>query len=106
MRLLTKIFSTTFIFLLVTVSSFAQKKNKKGLSEQDKAKAESIFIDATKERLLGNPANAVELFKECLKIDANNAAAMYELGTIYFNARKDEEAIVLIINAIKINYEL
>lgn len=45
----------------------------------------------------------LELFKECLKIDANNAAAMYELGTIYFNARKDDEAIALITNAIKID---
>lgn len=103
MRLLTKIFSIAFISLLVGVSAFAQKKNKKGLSEQEKAKVESIFIDATKERLLGNPANAAELFKECLKIDANNAAAMYELGTIYFNARKDDEAIELITNAIKID---
>lgn len=89
---------------MVSASSFAQK-NKKGLTEQEKAKAEGLFIDATKERLLGNPSNAAELFKECLKIDANNAAAMYELGTIYFNARKDEEAVALITNAIKIDPE-
>ncbi|MCG3167457.1 MAG: Beta-barrel assembly-enhancing protease [Bacteroidia bacterium] len=103
MRLLTKIFSITLIFLLVAVSAFAQKKKKGELSEQEKAKAEGLFIDATKERLLGNPANAAELYKECLKIDANNSAAMYELATIYFNARKDEQAVELINQAVKID---
>jgi tetratricopeptide (TPR) repeat protein len=101
---LKKISALTVLLLIVSVCSFAQK-NKKGLTEQEKAKAEGLFIDATKERLLGNPANAAELFKECLKIDANNAAAMYELGTIYFNARKDNEAIELIKKAIKIDPE-
>ncbi|MGE0636738.1 MAG: tetratricopeptide repeat protein [Bacteroidia bacterium] len=105
MSLRTKISALAFIFLLAGVSAFAQKKKKGELSEQEKAKVESLFIDATKERLLGNPANAAELFKECLKIDANNSAAMYELGTIYFNARKDNEAIALITNAIKIDPE-
>lgn len=102
MSFLKKISALTVLLLIVSASLFAQK-NKKGLTEQEKAKAEGLFIDATKERLLGNPANAAELFKECLKIDANNAAAMYELGTIYFNARKDDEAIALITNAIKID---
>jgi tetratricopeptide (TPR) repeat protein len=102
LRLLTKISALTVLLLLVSASSFAQK-NKKGLTEQERIKAEGLFIDATRERLLGNPSNAAELFKECLKIDANNAAAMYELGTIYFNARKDNEAIALITNAIKID---
>jgi len=100
--LLTKIFSIVFIFLLASVSSFAQKKNKKELSENEKAKATAVFIEASKERLLGNPANAADLFKECLKIDPNNAAAMYELATIYFNSRKDQEAVELINGAIKI----
>ena len=88
---------------MVTVSAFAQKKKKKELSETERAKVTSVFIEASKERLLGNPANAAELFKECLKIDPDNAAAMYELATIYFNARKDDEAVELITNAIKID---
>ena len=103
MRLLTKIFGIVFILLVVTVSAFAQKKKKKELSETERAKVTSVFIEASKERLLGNPANAAELFKECLKIDPDNAAAMYELATIYFNARKDDEAVELITNAIKID---
>lgn len=103
LRLFTKILSTTIIILLVTVSAFAQKKTKGALTEQDKAKAESLFMDASKERLLGNPANAAELFKACLKIDPNNAAAMYELATIYFNGRKDAEAVALITLAIKLD---
>ncbi len=102
MSLRKKISALAFIFLLVTVSSFAQKKNKKEISDTDHAKATAIFIEASKERLLGNPANAADLFKECLKVDPNNAAAMYELATIYFNARKDNEAIEQISNAIKI----
>jgi len=98
-----KIFALALISLLVTVSTFAQKKNKKELSDTERVKVTAIFIEASKERLIGNPANAAELFKECLKIDPNNAAAMYELGTIYFNARKDNEAVELVSNAIKID---
>lgn len=82
------------------VSAFSQKKTKE-LSQAEKQKAEGLFIDANKERLLGNPANAAELFRQCLKVDPDNAAAKYELATIYFNMRKDEEAIAFITEAIK-----
>lgn len=90
--------------MLISVPSFAQKKKKKELSDTEKARATAIFIDASRERLLGNPKDAADLFQESLKVDPNNAAAMYELATIYFNSRKDDnEAIKLISNAIKID---
>ncbi len=89
---------------MINAAAFAQKKNaKKGISETEQAKATAIFIEASKERLLGNPANAAELFRECLKIDPGNAAALYELATIYFNTGKDAEAIAAINDAIKID---
>lgn len=43
------------------------------------------FISANKEKLLGNTEDAIRLFKKCLQIDPNNAAAAYELCIIALN---------------------
>jgi tetratricopeptide (TPR) repeat protein len=41
------------------------------------------FIDACREKIKGNIEIAENLFKECVKIEPNNAAANYELANIY-----------------------
>lgn len=62
----------------------------KGLSAQDQSKFAFYFVDGCKERMKGNIDIAENLFKECLKIDPNSAAAKYELGNIYrFNGLYD-----------------
>ncbi len=43
------------------------------------------FVSANKEKLLGNTEDAIRLFKKCLQIDPNNAAAAYELCIIALN---------------------
>jgi tetratricopeptide (TPR) repeat protein len=44
------------------------------------------FVSANKEKLLGNTEDAILLFKKCLQIDPNNAAAAYELSIFAINA--------------------
>ena len=53
----------------------------------------SIFIDANKQRILGNYAKAERLYLQCLEIDPEDAASMYELARIYRAQRKMEPAI-------------
>ena len=54
----------------------------KQVSEEE-VNTQKVFIDATKEKILGNYENAATLFKEVLKRDKNNHVAAYELARIY-----------------------
>ncbi len=85
----------TPIYILLTFSlllcfgnnSFAQKKKnlkeKISLSEKKRLQLASMFIDANKEKALGNYEVSAALFQKCLELDKNNAASAYELSKIY-----------------------
>ena len=83
----------------------AQKKSKqqKELSEQDIKKRKSAFMDANKERILGNPDKAAANYKKVLEIDPNHDASMYELARIYGRDDRAEDAILLMDRAIQID---
>lgn len=66
-------------------------------SSQHSPKADSlamtrVFIDACRARSLGDDEGAVELFREVLQIDPLNDAALFELGKIYFEYGKLDDA--------------
>jgi tetratricopeptide (TPR) repeat protein len=63
------------------------------LREEDQIKLTYAFFDAQKEKVTGNQQRAAELFASCLRIDPKNAAAMYELASIYNEARKYGDAL-------------
>ena len=42
-----------------------------------------LFIEALKEKMVGNPQRAIALLSNCLEIDPNSAVAMYELANIH-----------------------
>ncbi len=86
------------------VTLYAQKKSKakSGLSENDILNRTSFFMDATKERLLGNYDKAEALYKRVLEIDPNHDASMYELARIYMSQVRNEDAVLLLENAINI----
>jgi tetratricopeptide (TPR) repeat protein len=50
------------------------------------------FVSASKEKLLGNTEDAIRLYKKCLQIDPNNAAAAYELCIIALNVNDFQNA--------------
>ena len=50
------------------------------------------FVNANKEKLLGNTEEAIRLFKKSLQIDPNNAAASYELSILALNASDYQSA--------------
>jgi tetratricopeptide (TPR) repeat protein len=66
------------------VTSAADKKPKgKKLSDEDEVSFKKYFINGCRQKALGNIELAEGQFKECLKLDPENAAASYELANIY-----------------------
>jgi tetratricopeptide (TPR) repeat protein len=72
---------------------------------EDEINTQKIFIDASKEKILGNFENAVYLFKEVLKRDEKNDAALYELARIYNVQEKNDKALHSIKEALSITPE-
>ncbi len=102
------IFTLTALLLLAFsphTDVHAQKKSKQaeGLSEQEIIKRKSAFMDANKEKILGNPDKAEDNFKKVLEIDPDHAPSMYELGRLYLRQGRAEDAILLMERAVELD---
>ncbi|OQB62672.1 MAG: tetratricopeptide repeat protein [Bacteroidetes bacterium ADurb.Bin141] len=73
------------------------------LTEEQSTKLMYFFVNANKEKILGNDSRAMELFSECLKIDPRNDASLYEISQLYANNKKYSEAINFALRASEIN---
>lgn len=89
------------VFLLIGVLATSCKTSQQtasagkdtNLSEENKTKLMYFFVNANKEKILGNEGRALELFAECLKIDPRNDASLYEMAQLYANRKKYAEAL-------------
>lgn len=72
-------------------------------SAHDLKKNAALFVEANKEKNAGNITMAEMLYKECIKLDPNDAASMYELASIYMVSNKLENAKQLALKATKID---
>lgn len=72
---------------------------------EEEINTQKIFIDASKEKIMGNYENAIYLFKEVLKRDKNNDAALYEMARIYEVQNVNDKALHSIKDALSINPE-
>ena len=63
---------------------------------EEEVNIQKIFIDATKDKLLGKYEEAIVLYKEVLKLDKDNHAAAYEMARLYEVLDKDEKALTSI----------
>jgi len=80
-------------------------KKEKTSSAKDGADNSHIFIEANKQRLMGNDKEAISLFKKSINIDPGDAASMFELSKLYIAANKMDEALELSEKAAKIDPE-
>ena len=62
-----------------------------------------LFVEALKEKMIGNPQRAIALLSSCLEIDPNSAVAMYELANIHALNNDVTSAALLLDKAISIN---
>ncbi len=94
-----------FIFItLLTIVGLSPAYSQKQITEEE-INTQKIFIDASKEKILGNFENAVYLFKEVIKRDKVNDAAFYELARIYNVKEKNDKALHSIKEALSISPE-
>lgn len=101
MKLVFKIYIT--LFLLLSGMFFSLDTQAQKTYSEEEVNTEKIFIEASREKILGNYENAVVLYKEVLKRDKNNHAAAYELARMYDVLDKDDKAEKAIKMAIKLD---
>ncbi len=73
------------------------------LSEKKRIKADKLYYDATKAKILEQYDKALELYKEVLKIDPYNDAARYEIAKLYKRKGIQELAIENAREAARLN---
>jgi len=81
----------------------AQGSGAPAVSEEKKKEFEYLFIEALKQKMVGNPQKAFSLLSGCLEIDPNSSAAMYELANLHILNNDLTSASLLLEKAIKLN---
>lgn len=66
-----------------TVKQKEELKIERKLSEKEKVAFGRMYIDGSKEKILGNYDKAAKLFEKAIQINPASAAAHYELGLVY-----------------------
>ncbi|MEM6726369.1 MAG: tetratricopeptide repeat protein, partial [Bacteroidota bacterium] len=83
------------------LTSFVTALAQPGRVTEKDIKIQEAFIEATKEKLLGNYEDAIYLFNQVLNKDKQNHAARYELAQLYFAGKKIGDAINQIEKALE-----
>ena len=81
-----------YTLLLVSISisnTFAQK----GRITEKEVNLQKIYIEANKEKLLGNDEDAIILFSEVIRKQPDNDAAAYELAKLYTKTGDKDKAL-------------
>ncbi|MEI6823428.1 MAG: hypothetical protein WCL51_15970 [Bacteroidota bacterium] len=69
-------------------------KNKPNqMSNMKRLEIDGLFIDAEKERLLGNLTDALNIYSKIINKEPENAAAYYQMSRIYEIQKKNTEAL-------------
>lgn len=92
-----------FLLLILTENSFSQKKLK--LTENELNDFNSMFYDASKQKMLGNFELAEKLFSKCIEIYPLSAVSYYELANIYFYSDKTDLSFIAAKKAVELNSE-
>lgn len=84
------------------------KPGKSVNSSQDDGKVQlapkdnsAVFIDANKEKTLGNYTEAIKLFNQALELNPNDGASMYELAKLYTILGSTESALLFAEKAVE-----
>ncbi|MBP8822767.1 MAG: tetratricopeptide repeat protein [Flavobacteriales bacterium] len=71
-----------------------------GQAKDKRAQVMQLYVDATAAKLQGNPVKAMELYQTVLKLDPDNAAAMFELSKLYHQSQQGDEALAMAKKAV------
>ncbi|GIV44582.1 MAG: hypothetical protein KatS3mg035_1705 [Bacteroidia bacterium] len=99
--------SNIYLFLLVFITGIilysckakenvvatSKNKHQNNLSEKERINFDYLFLNANKEKMLGNYDLAAGLYAQCIKINPKAAAPYYDLATIYTYQNKLSQAV-------------
>lgn len=101
------------VFVAVFVSCSTSKKattepqnqisQQNNLSEEKKIEFEYLYIEGLKQKMLGNAEMAIQYFNNCVEINPQSAASLYELANIYASKGELVTAKLLLQKATQIN---
>lgn len=86
-------------------SKKSETLNTRGISAKSEKEIanEGKYIEATKMEMLGNHQQALNLYNESLKGNADNDAAYYEIAKIYFEQHDYNNCLTNVKTAVKLN---
>jgi tetratricopeptide (TPR) repeat protein len=92
-----------FFLILIVLQSYSLTVLSQEQGNGVFPKNRETYYDATKEKILGNTDKAIELYKKCIELDAGDAAAMFELASIYTDQGKVNDALPYAQKAVQID---
>jgi len=95
-------------FIILLTACKTQQKVSKNSNKNKASIAKSntdIFVNANKEKILGNLNKAEEMFFQCIEIDPNDAASYFELSKIYSSKNNFDDALTFAEKALVISPE-
>lgn len=75
------------------VTSEEGKEKERQIGEKERMQLKFSFAEATQRKIFGDLDRAIILYQECLKIDPENTASLYELSNIYNYLGEKELAV-------------
>jgi len=93
-------------FLFFSLSSFAQKKEDDftmRLRDKKEIEYEANLIEASKQNMLGNSNEAMNLYMQCLSINPESTTSMYEMARLFVAGKDYDAAINLMTKALLLN---
>ncbi len=105
-----KIRHIILLVFLLSGNVFAQPILENKLNKQYKERPterelllQKVFIEANKEKLLGNFEDAIYLFKEVIGKDKKNDVAFFELAKLYALSKEEDKAVRAVKDALDLN---
>ncbi len=75
-------------------------KESTSLSQSDEIKLKNYFFEASREKALSNFAAAQKYYEQCLSIDPNHSASIFELASIYQAQSRYADAVLFLERAV------
>jgi len=91
-----------FIFMLLAQDILAQKPVDTRPQEKE-VMLEKIFIEATREKILGNHEEAIARYLEVVQKDETNDVANYELASLYKHLEQYDKALIRAAKAVELD---
>ena len=73
------------------------------LTEESHKEFEYLFIEALKQKTLGNLDEAIKIFSRCLEIDPRSSATLYEMANIHISKGDFQSSMFLLEKAVSLN---